>query len=195
MGKEDFELYQTQVGTNVQFTAFMTAVGVFFVGILISQFDNFDLSIKISISFLIISVSGFLYSTLIFANASEAVSNKSLSNFKKHMMMGDVLSEYLGVYLLIISIPLVINVITSDLYLRVVTLVSSLGGFAIYQFSGLSILSRHFRQKSSAISFFFILAGLILFFSQIYSFYFTYIAIIFLILILIITFFAIKKSR
>ena len=70
-----FGLYQTHVQTNVNLTAFMTGVVTFFVGFLLTSFHDYDISIKIPIAFLIIAIFGFLYSTLIYANAAQEVSD------------------------------------------------------------------------------------------------------------------------
>ncbi len=193
--RDKFELYQQQVGTNVSFTSFMTAVVVFFTGLLITSFNSYDISLKIPIAFLIISIFGFLYSTLIFANASERVSRKDEVGFRRHMRIGDVLGEYLGVYLLIISIPLVINIITSDNLLRVVTIVSAVVGLAIYQFSDLSLIERHFEGRSRVLSFTVILLEILVFVAQIYKVYFTLISIIFLVYLLSVTYLAIRKKN
>ena len=192
--KEDFNLRQTQLHINVSFTAFMTAVVVFFTGLLLTKFESFDISVKIPILFLIISMFGFLYSTLVFSNAAEDISQKRLNKAMSHMLLGDVLSEYLGVYFLILSIPLVINIITSDLFLRIVTLIVSLAGLIIYQFSHVSIIERHFEKTYHIFSIIIILFGLILFLAQLYNLYFIPISTFFIIFMLIITYFAVKKK-
>ncbi|MBW2993577.1 hypothetical protein KY317_03320 [Candidatus Woesearchaeota archaeon] len=192
--KEDLGIYQTQVQTNVAFTAFMTAVVVFFTGLLLTKFSAYDISIKIPIAFLIISVFGFLYSTLVFANASEAVSKKKIDVFRKHMKLGDILSEYLGVYFLILSIPLVINVITGDLFLRIVTLIASLAGLSIYLFSHLSVMERHFIRGHKFISLGIIAFGIVLFFTHLYKFYFVQFSAACIIFIVIITYFATRRN-
>ncbi|HLC56593.1 MAG TPA: hypothetical protein VJJ23_05130 [Candidatus Nanoarchaeia archaeon] len=191
--KEDLEIYQTQIQTDVGFNGFMTAVVVFFVGLLITQFNSYSLTIKIPISFLIISTFGFLYSTLIFSNAAEEVSQHKVEKFRRHTFLGYIISEYLGVYFLILSIPLVINVITNDLYLRIVTIIFSLAGLAIYQFLHFSILERHFNEKYKAFAWIIFIFGLILFLSQIKNLYFVQTSIGFILFMLIVIYLAIKQ--
>ena len=191
--KEDFNLRQTQLQTDVSFTAFMTAVVVFFIGLLLTKFESFDISVKIPIAFLIISTFGFLYSTLIFTNASEDISKRQWNIAKKYMLLGDILSEYLGVYFLILSIPLVINVVTSDLFLRVITLVISLVGLAIYQFAHVAVIERHFEKTYNTLAWVILAFGVILFLTHIYQFYFVLFSTIFIIFMGLITYFAAKK--
>ena len=187
-------LYQTEVQTYVSFTSFMTAVVVFFTGIILTQLKSYDITIKVPITFLIISMFGFLYSTLIYTNAAADVRERKIEKADKHILFGDILSEYLGIYLLVFSIPLVINVITTDEFLRVVTFLSSLGGFAIYQFSHFSVLERHFKNDHKKLSSIIILFGFLLFISQIYAFYFVEIATLFIVFILCITYLATKTK-
>ena len=146
MTKEDLNLLQSEVQTSVSFTSFMTAVTLFFVGLLITQFKVFDPSINIPILFLIISTFGFLYSTLIFANASGKIARFSKKDIRKDLNLGNALSEYLGVYLLILSIPLVINIISIDSFLKITTIIAALGGLIIYHACGFSIMSRAYKQ-------------------------------------------------
>ncbi len=143
----DKSLYISQINVNVSFTAFMTAVVVFFIGVLLSRFETFNILIKVPISFLIISFFGFLYSTLIFANAMGEVFKSKLKMSAEHEHIGNVISEYLGVYLLVLALPLVINVITTDWYLRSVTLIATLAGLIVYQSSHFSLVARHFGKK------------------------------------------------
>jgi len=106
-------LHQTQIQTYVSFTSFMTVVTTFFAGLLLSQINNYAISIKIPIAFLVVSIFGFLYSTLIYTTGADEISNNRLKNAKKSLLIGDIISEYFGVYLLVLSIPLVMNAITS----------------------------------------------------------------------------------
>ena len=187
-------MYLTQSQTNVSFTSFMTAVVVFFTGLLIASFNQFDISIKIPIAFLIISIFGFLYSTLIFANAGGKAVAEDEQAFHRHMFMGDIISEYLGVYLLIFSIPLVIGVITQDTFLEVIAIVSAIAGLAVYQFSGFAIIERHFKNYR-LVSTIILLSGVLLLAAQFYRYHFELISICFLLLLLVITFFSARKVR
>ncbi|MBI4150372.1 hypothetical protein HY488_03135 [Candidatus Woesearchaeota archaeon] len=192
--KEDLGLYQSQVQTDVSFTAFMTAVVVFFTGLLLTEFESYDISIKVPISFLIISIFGFLYSTMIFSNAAGEINQGRLAKAKKHLLLGDILSEYLGVYLLIISLPLIINVITTDTFLRGVTVVSSLAGLALYQFSHFSVLEQHFKEGYDVFAAAILLFAIGLFFAQLFKWYFAQLSIVFLLFVLYITYLAIKRN-
>ena len=51
MGEKNkqLDLYQTQIQTDVSFTAFMTAVTMFFTGMLLSGFNTYDIYIKVPI--------------------------------------------------------------------------------------------------------------------------------------------------
>lgn len=191
---ENLGLRQTQVQTYVSFTSFMTAVVVFFTGLLITQFKTYDISIKVPISFLTFSIFGFLYSTLIYTNAAEEISRKRIERAKKSILLGDVMSEYIGVYLLVLSIPLVISVITPDEFLRLITLLASLGGFALYQFSHFSMIERHFRDSYHLFSVVLIAMGIALFAAQSYGIYFVELSALFLLFIFGLTYFATKKK-
>ena len=94
-------LRQTQLQTYVGFTSFMTVVTTFFTGLLLSQLNNYAISIKVPISFLLISMFGFLYATLIYTNGADEVAKGKLKMARRHLLIGDVLSQYIGVSLLV----------------------------------------------------------------------------------------------
>ena len=192
---DELVLYQTQLHIYVSFTSFMTGVVVFFVGLLLSTFHNYDISIKIPISFLIISIFGFMYSTLIYTGAADEVSKKQKNSFFRHIFLGDVLSEYLGIYLLVLSIPLVVGAITNDSFLKATSIISALAGLTIYQFSHVSMVERHFKGRHTIISWIITLLGLAMVIAQNNKIYFTQISIIFLIFMIAITYAATKKSN
>ena len=120
---EDPSLYQAEIQTGVMFTAFMTAVSSFFMGLLLTRIDSIDITIKVPILFLVISTFGFLFSTIIYSNASGEITRLDSTRARKYMLIGNVISEYFGMYLLVLSIPLVMNAITGDIFLRISTLI------------------------------------------------------------------------
>lgn len=187
--KEDLNLYQMEIQTSVSFTAFMTAVTSFFLGLLITRLGGINLTIKIPILFLIVSTFGFLYSTIIYSNASGEITRLNNKKAKSYMLIGNVLSEYIGVYLLVLSIPLVINAITSDVFLRITTLVVVVVGLFFYSISQFSIAHRYLKviPKNVFASSIVILEFLV-FLAQIGLLpYFTFIATVFLIFIIVST--------
>ena len=144
--KNNLSLLIEEVSIGVSSSSFLSGVTIFFTGLLITQINSFDPSIKIPILFLIISTFSFLYATLIYSNASGEITRLSTKKFYKCMVIGNIIGEYPGVYLLILAIPLVINAITTDAFLQISTLAVSLIGLATYQFSCLSLMERHFSK-------------------------------------------------
>ncbi len=192
--KEDISIYLTQAQNNVAFTGFMTAVVVFFNGLLLTNFESYASAIKIPIAFLIISTFGFLYSTLIFANATGEILNNNIKKFRWHEGIGNIISEYFGVYLLIFSIPLIVNMVTSDPFLQIVTATSTFAGLLIYQFSHFSIMERHFGKSHNLVSLLIIGLGIGLVLTQIYQFYFTQLAAVFILFMISIAYRAIRET-
>ena len=86
------------------------------------------------------------------------------------------------------------NAITDDEFLRITTLVASLGGFALYQFSHLSIIEKHFKRHYDKFSAALILLGILNFGVQTYAFYFVELSIILLLFILSIAYYAAKQD-
>lgn len=180
-------LLLTQVQTDVSLISFITVIAVFFTGSLLPQFNSYDISVKIPISFLIVSTFALLFSALILSNSSDKIVKGDSEKIKKYLMWGYAISEYMGVFLFVLSIPLVISIITTDFYLRTITFFSAILGIGFYQFMGFSLLENHFSKSSKLISFLIILFGIGLFLSQILAFHFTIVSILFLLFVLLIT--------
>jgi len=194
MAKKDLQLLHNEIQVGVSFTSFMTVVTMFFTGLLITQFEQFTATVRVPILFLIISTFGFLYSTLIYANASGAINRITTKRFDRQMEIGNILSEYLGVYFLILSIPLVINLVATDWFLKLSTLLVSLGGLAIYHISGFSIMDRHYKKYHKLLLSIILILECLLFYSQTHLTYlFNYIAVMQILLLLLISYFATKK--
>jgi hypothetical protein len=156
-------IYENEVSIDISFSALFTTVTLFFVGLLIKEFppQEYGICSEIPILFLIISACGFLYATLIYANATGVslifkIRGHKLkrkyakkiwhhNKFEKCILLGTTISEYLGVYFLILSIPLVVNIVTENILLRVATLILVLSGVVVYHASGFSVMSRHFK--------------------------------------------------
>ncbi len=70
---QNLGLYESEISVDISLTSFFTAVSLFFMGILLkeSSFREYIKLIELPILFLMISACGFLYSTLIYANATE----------------------------------------------------------------------------------------------------------------------------
>ena len=137
---------------------------------------------------------GFLFSSLIIANTSDSVINNKISKARKHTVYGYAISEYIGIYLFILSVPLAVNVVTEDLYLRIITMLGTIAGLVIYQFMGFSMIERHFTKTYKLFSVLVIVFGLLLYISQLLNFYFIEASIAFLFFILLITYLAPRED-
>ena len=187
MTTDDKNLLTNQVQTDVSLISFLSVISVFFIGALLPQFNSYDLSVRIPISFLIVSTFALIISGLILSNASQKIIEGNSQKVKKYLAWGYAISEYMGVFLFIISVPLAMSIITADLYLRIITFVSAILGLGFYQLMGFSLLDNNFTKSSKLISILIILFGIALFVSQVLAFHFTLVSIVFLLFILLIT--------
>ncbi|MCW1296924.1 MAG: hypothetical protein OH319_04555 [Candidatus Parvarchaeota archaeon] len=194
MKKDDLQLLLEEQQINVSFTSIMTIISTFFAGLILTKYDSFDISIRVPVLFLIISVLGFTFSTLIFTNLSGEIS-RFRRHFKDYIVFGNILSEYFGVYLLLFSLPLIIVAVSSDLFLRSTVLISVLVGFFLYNSSKFSLMERDLGQrKSFFISLLLVSIVLLMFISQVYQLttFFIFLSLTLLLSILIISYITYK---
>jgi hypothetical protein len=172
--------------------SFVTVVISLFGGLLLTQYDTFNASIKVPLSFFIVSLTALLISTLMLANSSEDILEGNEKKVRKHLAFGYAISEYLGIYPLLIALPMSILVITSDVYLRVIVVLVAVAGMATYHYSGLSLLEKHFPKARHPITVISIVLLLAMIISQWLQSYQVFVASITLI---ILTIFVVQALR
>ncbi|HPN54886.1 MAG TPA: hypothetical protein PLB52_03040 [Candidatus Moranbacteria bacterium] len=143
MNNKQSDYSNEEVVIDVSVTSFMMTVATFFTGFLISSYDSFSNSVRIPIFFLIVSTLSFLFTNIIFANASGEIRTGNRSGANKHAITGNIISEFLGIYLLVTSLPLAINAITEDIFLRDAVFIISIVALVAYSMSPFSIIKRY----------------------------------------------------
>src|SRR3989344_8737130 len=149
MNNEEKSQLANQVQTDVSLISFLSVVSVFFIGALLPQFNSYDASVRIPISFLIVSTFAFIFSALILSNATQRINQGDLQKTEKYLSFGYAISEYMGVFLFVLAVPVAMGIVTTDLYLRIITFASALVGISIYQFGGFSMLGNHFSKREN----------------------------------------------
>ncbi|MEK7620895.1 MAG: hypothetical protein AAB395_00905 [Patescibacteria group bacterium] len=136
---------------GITICAFLGTVALFFTGLLIAQLAAFNPNIKVGILFLIVATFGLIFSAIVYANAAGEINTKKVDSEHEFIAIGNSISEFLGIYPFIIAIPLVINAITDDPFLRTSTFIITLLSIVAYTFSRFSIVARASSQKSTRI--------------------------------------------
>lgn len=192
--------YEIEVG--VTFSSFMSAVTLFFTGLLLAQFKSFDPTIKIPLLFLIISTFSFIFSASIYSNAGVEVTAHRFEAVHKYLSYANNILEFLGLYLFILATPLVVGAVTKDSFLRIATIVIALTALGLYSQSDFSILHKEVPNKNYklTITFLIILFGLALYFSQHLTqtskyFGYDYVGSVLLALMGILTYYFCRKSK
>jgi len=159
-----------EVSVGVTFASFMSAVSLFFTGLLIAQFKSFDPTIKIPLLFLIISTFSFIFAASIYSNAGVEITSHRFDIVEKYLIYGNNILEFLGLYLFILATPMVIGAVTKDSFLRIASIIIAIGGLALYSQSEFSILYKELRHRSKRakpmITLAIILLGIFLYSSQ-----------------------------
>lgn len=187
MKNEDKALLLTQVQTDVALVSVLSVISIFFLGALLPQFNSYDLSVKIPISFLIVSTFAFLLSSLILSNASQIIIAGNEEKTKRYLAWGYAICEYLGIVVMLLSVPLAMSIVTEDFYIRSVTFLAAIVGIGVYQFMGFSNLDNHFSKSHKLFASVTFLLGVLLFLSQTFDLYFTAFSVVFLLFMAVVT--------
>jgi len=151
MPKEDKDsknplLFMNEASISVMLTSFMTAVVIFFIGLLLTGEPELQMRLRVPLVLLFFSAFGFLYSTLVYANASGEIARLKKNKFDRQMTIGNILSEFFGVYCLVFAVPIVVLGYSPDKILSFFVLGISLLSFLIYHLMGYSILQRYINR-------------------------------------------------
>jgi ribosomal protein S18 acetylase RimI-like enzyme len=131
-----------EISVGVTFASLMAAISLFFTGVLVSAYDSLGETIKVPMLFLIVSTFSFIFAATIYSNAGSEITLGKIKHVEKYMVYATNIVEFLGLYPLIISMPLVIGAVTQDTFLRIATTVVAIGGMALYSQSRFSILEK-----------------------------------------------------
>jgi hypothetical protein len=145
---DELSLKINEASIGVSISALLTAVVVFFIGLLLTGSPNLQFRLRVPLIYLFLSVFGFFYSALILANASGELARLKKLEFDKQMSVGNIFGEYFGVYFLVFATPIVVLGYSPDRILSLFVLAICLIGFCIYHFLGYSILERYFNKSA-----------------------------------------------
>lgn len=143
----DKEGLNGEISVGVTFASLMAAISLFFTGVLIAQFQSFGPTIKVPLLFLIISTFSFIFAATIYNNAGTEVTLGKLKTVEKYMVYAKNIVEFLGLYPLILSTPLVIGAVTQDTFLRASTTIVAIVGMALYSQSKFSTLEKQLSAE------------------------------------------------
>jgi hypothetical protein len=145
-------LYMGEASTSVSLMSFMTALVFFFAGLLLTGSAENQVRLRVPLSMLFLSAFGFLYATLIYANATGEIARRHRHGFDRQMSVANVVSEYFGVYGLVLAIPLTVLGYSPDRPLAMIVLILAVTGLWFYHSLGYSIMERYYsRQRTTAL--------------------------------------------
>jgi len=181
--KEDNTVSEPGVGIDI--SIFLGTVSLFFVGILMSKLGELNSQIRVGIVFLVVATFSFIFSAIIFANTIGA-HRKGGSNTQRHLKVGNALSEFMGLYIFVLAIPLVVNSLTEDSFMRHSVLIIAILSLTLYTLSPYSIADRVLSRRGKLFY-----STLVLLFASVLTVGQVYVSSIFLpVAILVLLFFA-----
>lgn len=149
MGQIEKNDYYQESVIGVTLSGFLGTVALFFASILITQINSLNNAIRLPIVYLVVSTVGLVFSAIIYANISGHVTAEKWRHARRHNDIANILSEFLGVNLFLISLPMVITAITSDPLIRTAIYLVVLGGLFAYTASPYGLLSRYYSMAKT----------------------------------------------
>ena len=184
------------------FASLMAAVSLFFTGVLIAQFNSFDVTIRVPLLFLIVSTFSYIFAASIYSNAGEEITVKNEKKVQKYLVYANNIFEFTGLYLLILATPLVIGAVTHDNFLRIATIGVALSGLTLYSLSDFSMLHKEIRTAlvKNLLTLVLVLAAGLLYLSQYVeqasqSLIYNYVATFILSYLIVLAYYFCRKSK
>jgi hypothetical protein len=101
-----------ELSASIALTSFMTAASAVFLGVVLQKGERSTL--PMDVLFLFVATFGFLFATLIYANASGRLARHGTFGYEAQVEIANRVSEYLGVFPLLIAIPLSVSRFLKD---------------------------------------------------------------------------------
>lgn len=97
----------SELSASIALTSFMTAASAVFLGVVLQR--GAHTTLPMDVLFLFIATFGFLFATLIYANASGRLARHGTFGYESQVEIANRVSEYLGVFPLLVAIPLSVS--------------------------------------------------------------------------------------
>jgi len=104
--RDRYALFE-ELNASIALASFMTAASAVFLGVILQKGQHSV--IPMDVLFLFIATFGFLFATLIYANASGLLARYGTFGYESQVEIANRVSEYLGVFPLLVAIPLSVS--------------------------------------------------------------------------------------
>ena len=138
------KVYEGEASTGLDVCAFIGTANLFFCGLVITSLESLPPVVHLSVVYLVVSAVAFIISSVIYANVQGTMHRKQLS--AKMIEVGNWVSEYAGVYVFLIAIPLLILGVTNVVLVQIATAITCYGALLLYSSSPYSIDERRFGR-------------------------------------------------
>ncbi len=132
-----------EASIGLDLSAFIGTANLFFTGLVILNLSNLPSVVQLPVVYLVVSAVSFIISSVIYANISGMHRQSVLRD--KMMRVANWVSEYPGIYLFLIAIPLVILGVTTDFIVQLATAFACYGALILYSVSPYSLDHRRFQ--------------------------------------------------
>lgn len=144
--RDDSEIV-VEAGIGLTLCAFLGTACLFFTGLVILNLNSLPFVVQLPVIYLVVSAVAFIISAVIYSNVSGA--NEQFISRSSMIQMANWTSEYPGIYLFLIAIPLIILGVTQNAFVQYATAVSCYGGLLLYSTSHFSLDHRRFSSRVS----------------------------------------------
>ncbi len=136
----------SEAGTSVSLSSVLFAVSAAILAFIVPRPDIGTLVTPVLL--LCLAILSSFYSVLFYANSSGALCRiNNVTSAIKPLQYGNAVSEYLGVFPLVFSFPLVIWGVTRNVTITTIACIIDILGFIFYQLTGFDMLSRIIKNR------------------------------------------------
>lgn len=140
---------EARLNTGLGFVGWFLSIDAFLIGILLANYSSFGTKFRIPIFFLVCSIVGFIQAARFYRDGSGSTEygSKIGLNARKMYELGNIVSELVGINLLIGSIPLMVCLLIDDPIIQYLTAFLVPITFMMYLSTEYTIVARRYRAK------------------------------------------------
>jgi len=138
---------EARLSTGLSFVGLFLGIDAFLIGIFLANYSNFGVRFRVPILFLVTSLVGFTLAARFYRDGSGSTEYAKETvglTARKMYELGNIVSEFVGVNMLIFAIPIMISLLINDTFVVYTTALLVSITFGLYLMSEYTIVARRY---------------------------------------------------
>jgi hypothetical protein len=138
---------EARLNTGLGFVGWFLGIDAFLIGVILANYTQFGVRFRVPILFLVSSLIGFIQAARFYRDGSGSTEYAKAAiglTARKMFELGNIISEFIGINMLIFAIPIMISLLIKDTFVVYTTAFLISVSFGLYLISEYTIVARRY---------------------------------------------------